>query len=340
MKEIMNSITYLITGATGFLGSLFINNLLNENSDNNSNTIYACIRNCQKAQKMYAENKANIYLIKSDLADYTCVSRIKSQLPDKIDYIIHCAAATQSALMMSHPVETADSIVLGTKNVLELARLYNVKSMIYLSSMEVYGNIPDTGYHVTEEHLGDIDILSARSCYPLGKRMAEQYCYSYYKEYGVPVKIARLAQTFGTGVLSEDSRIFVQFANAVRRGKDIILHTDGSSMGNYVDSEDAVRAIFMLLKFGQNGEAYNVVNEANTMRIRDMAQLVADRIADGRIKVIYDIPKDNIYGYAPITEIRLSAAKLRELGWQPATDMEGMYRNMIIWMDSEDKIKE
>ena len=159
--------------------------------------------------------------------------------------------------------------------------------------------------------------------------MAENICYSYYEEYGVPIKIARLAQTFGTGVLPSDRRVFSQFAKAVREGTDIILHTKGHSMGNYCGISDAVLGIITILENGANGEAYNVVNESNTMTIRQMAELVADKIADGKIRVVYDIAEDNQYGYAADTSLRLSSRKLRALGWEPKESLEEMYTQLV-----------
>lgn len=153
--------------------------------------------------------------------------------------------------------------------------------MVYLSSMEVYGIVEcPSGCRVAEWEAGNgrVDILYKRSCYPLGKRMAENICYSYFKEYNVPVKIARLAQTFGRGILPSDHRVFAEFARAVQSGTDIILHTEGASMGNYCAIDDVMDGILLILKQGQDGEAYNVVNEENTMTIRQMAELVATKI--------------------------------------------------------------
>lgn len=159
--------------------------------------------------------------------------------------------------------------------------------------------------------------------------MAENICYSYYKEYGIPVKIARLAQTFGKGVPHSDNRVFGQFARAARQGTDIVLHTKGHSMGNYCGIHDAVRGILTILKKGADGEAYNVVNEENTMSVREMAELVAERLAGGNIKIRYDIPEENVYGYAPDTGLRLSGRKLAELGWKPAESLQKMYADMM-----------
>ena len=290
-------------------------------------------------QSACEQEKVNILYVEYDLNNLQkCYSNLED-LNIKPDYIIHCASPTQSSYMISNPVETIDSIVIGTKNVLELAKRFNVKSMVYLSSMEVYGQIDcSDGRRVCEDELGNIDLFNVRSSYPLGKRMAENLCYSYYKEYNVPVKIARLAQTFGKGVSKDDTRVFAQFAKAVMEEKDIVLHTLGDSMGNYCDIDDAISAIMLILEKGKLGEAYNIVNESNTMTIREMAELVTNTIAQGQIKVIYDIPNENQYGYAAKTGLRLSSEKLRQLGWKSEKNMEDMYKEMIHSMMEQDLV--
>lgn len=304
--------TILITGATGFIGGLLVDEIITVNSSQNTNIrLVLPVRNVQKAKEKYTRYEEG----------YNFITFIETTLedihPDKfdmtIDYIFHCACVTTSSTMISNPVEVADGIVTGTKNILELARIKKVKSMVYLSSMEVYGVIKRDVSLVTEDVLGEIDIYSTRSCYPLGKRMAEHYCYIYYKEYEVPVKIARLAQTFGYGTDSNDSRVFAQFARAAYENKDIVLHTKGLSMGNYCESKDDINTLLIILNHGQDGEVYNVVNEENTMSIHDMANLVAKKIAKNEINVIFDIPEDTSYGYASDTNIRLSSEKLDRL---------------------------
>ncbi len=263
------------------------------------------------------------------LANLSDTSAMK-QLDLACDAVIHCASVTKSREMITRPVETTESIINITQNVLEFAKRSHVKSMVYLSSMEVYGNVDcSDGHRASEEELGDIDIFDVRSCYPLGKRMAENICYSYYREYGVPVKIARLAQTFGRGILPTETKVFAQFARAAKVGEDIVLHTEGNSMGNYCSIDDAVSGILTVLEKGVNGEAYNVVNEENTMTVRQMAELVADKIAGGKIKIVYDILKDNQFGYAAKTGLRLSGKKLESLGWQAQDDMVKMYQGAM-----------
>ncbi len=324
--------TYLITGITGLIGRMLAEELILSAAEGREEIqIIGVGRNRERMQDTFAGvNGGDIAFVEADCADNEQVLR---RITTPIDHIIHCACPTASAYMISNPVETADSIVLGTRNILELARRLRVKSMVYLSSMEAYGVVKDIGRARTEDELGDIDITSARSCYSLGKRMAEHYCHIYRKEYGVPVRIARLAQVFGRGVRPVDNRVYMQFARAACEGRDIVLKTRGDSMGNYCASDDAVRAILTILNKGEDGEVYNVVNESNTMCIRQMAELVASQIADGKISVRIEPEDAERTGYAPDTGLRLSGAKLRKLGWKPVKGIAEMYREVMDEID-------
>ena len=315
--EMKNS--YLITGAAGYIGSMLVYKLISEGE-----RVIALVRDLEKAKKILPEG---IDIVTADLTDRP----VLQTLAVSCDYIIHCAAVTSSREMQTHPVEVVRSIVNATQNVLELARRVCPRSMVYVSSMEAYGRLDCSDGHLSDEAeagAGEVDLLAARSCYPLGKRMAENLCADYAAEYNVPVKIARLAQTFGRGVLPEDNRVFAQFARAAAKGEDIVLHTKGQSMGNYCAIEDTLSGLMTILKKGSNGEAYNVVNEANTMTIYKMAEVASEVLSKGKSQVVIDIPPDNRYGYAADTGLRLSSKKLRELGWSPTKDLRQMFLDM------------
>jgi len=318
--DLLNHKAILITGATGFLGSLLIRffSYLNREYHRDIRLI-ALARNGEKARRLLGEH---ITVIEGEIANIP-------QIPLDIDFLFHCAAETNSKKMVETPVEVSEGIVIGTYNIMKLAKQKGIRSVVYVSSMEIYGQVPSKDEKIHEHDCGIIDVLDARSCYPMGKRMAENICYSYYHQYSLPVKIARLAQTFGAGIHESDNRVYAQFARSVIEKKDIILHTDGSSMGNYCYSADALSGLIHILLKGVNGQAYNIVNEASTMTIRQMAELVASKFAGGSISVRYEIPDSNIYGYANDTKNRLSSEKLRSLGWTPMYCMEDMYRRMI-----------
>ena len=333
--EKLNGKSVLVTGATGLIGVSLIRAMLCICRVRNIDiTIYAMIRNEKKADDIYKrlKKRKNLKFIVHDITE-------PLNLHEKVDYIIHCASITASKVMVEKPVEVLDTAILGTKNLLQLAKEQSVESFVYISSMEMYGKFDEPNCEVTEEKIGYINPLSVRSNYPESKRLCENMCIAYMFEYGVPVKIARLAQTFGAGILKEENRVFAQFAKSAILGNNIILHTTGLSEGNYCYTRDAVTAIFTIMLFGTNGEAYNVANPKAHMTIRDMAFMVANELAEGKIKVEFDIPKSNIYGYAQDTKMILNAEKLCKLGWKPEVDIKQMYERLISSLKLQGDIK-
>ena len=213
--------SFLITGATGLIGSLLVRTLLYCNRVQGLNLkVYAVVRDVEKAGKIFGERDEALEYVVCDLAkdDIAC--------PGDCDYIIHAAAVTTSRLMVSDPVGTIRTSIDGTEKLLKLAVNKSAKAFVYISSMEIYGQ-PMTEGRTTEKELGYIDISSVRSCYPESKRMCECLCNAYAAQYGLNVKSARLAQTFGAGILPTENRVFAQFARSAISGDDIVLHTTG-----------------------------------------------------------------------------------------------------------------
>ena len=312
----------LVTGATGLVGSQTVMALLNMNAKKAADIkVYALVRDENKARRIFGD--ADVSYVVQDVTEPV-------KLDEDIDYIIHAASPTASKFFVTHPVETISMAVNGTMNVLSFAAKKKVSGVVYLSSMEMYGITDPSLEKVTEKDLGYIDVLNVRSSYSEGKRICECICASYAKEYGVPVKIARLAQTFGAGIPYEENRVFAQFAKSAINHTDIVLHTKGESVGNYCYTRDVIKALLLLLVRGEAGESYTVANEASSIAIKDMARLVADELADGSINVVFDIPEDALtYGYAPDVKMHLSSRKLQALGWKPEISLLDTYKRMI-----------
>lgn len=328
LKELeLKNKTFFITGATGLVGSVLVKALAYANYHYDlKNGIVAQVRNPQKAEKVF-DGYADITYCVGDVRDTISYS-------GDVDYVIHAASETKSRNMIDFPVETLWTALSGAKNLLDFAYKKKIEKMVFLSSMEAFGTV-DGDQRTPEERLGYIDLIKVRSCYPESKRMIENMCVCYSSEYGVPVTIARLAQTFGAGVSSEDTRVFAQFAHSAMTGEDIVLHTTGTSCGNYVYTADAATAIFTLLKKGASGECYTVANETSSMQIKDMAALVANCVADGKIKVVIDVPEGDKFGYAPDVKLKLDASKLRSLGWKPQINLEESYKRLIkYWQEN------
>lgn len=318
--------SFLITGATGLIGSLLVRTLLYcEKAHDLNLKVYAAVRSEGKAKSIFGEDAPVSYVV-ADLATE------EPSLAAECDYVIHAAAVTTSKLMVSDPVGTIRTAIDGTERLLKLAVEHQAKSFVYISSMEVYGQ-PKAEGKTAEEDLGYVDPGAVRSCYPESKRMCECLCTAYAAQYGLNVKSARLAQTFGAGILPTENRVFAQFARSALKGENIVLHTTGESEGNYVYTADAIRAILLLLVRGESGQAYNIANEESHSTIRGMAELVAGELSDNQISVVIDIPEDSAsLGYAPPVKMRLDASKMRSLGWTPEVGLADSYRRMMQYM--------
>lgn len=317
--------TIAVSGATGLIGKMCVFALLAADKKYELNlTVVAFVRDLQKANRIFAGEKNNRLVFE--------VMDILEPVRDSVnaDFLIHGASVTASKQMIEQPAETIMTAIQGTRNMLEFAARCKMEGMVYLSSMEVYGVM--TGQHVlvNENDLGYINPLEIRSSYSEGKRMAECLCAAYAGEYNVNVKIARLAQTFGAGIGKEENRVFAQFARSVIAGEDIVLHTKGDKANCYCYTSDAVTGILMLLTRGDAGQAYNVANEETFCSIKEMAEMFI-RVKSGACShLVFDIPEDsNKYGYAPSSILKLSADKMRLLGWKPLMNMENMAMRLM-----------
>ncbi len=315
--------TIFVTGATGLIGQTLVNGLLYRNQFHDSNiSILALVRDMEKAEALFRHfPRENLRLIHGTVENLPAMD-----MP--IDYIVHCACPTASQYFLNHPVETTGTILDGTRNILELAREKKVRQFVFLSSMEVYGTVHSEQL-LREDTLGDVDLMSPRSCYPLGKRMAENLCCSYHVQYGVPAVILRLAQTFGPGVSREDSRVFAYISRCALEGVDVALSASGGKKNMYLYTADAVTAILVLLAKGCPAVAYNAANPETYCSIKEMAQAVSDTFCDGKIGVKTHVGAVDVAAFPPDTFLRLDTTKLQSLGWKPTVDLMEMYRRMI-----------
>ena len=339
--------TVLATGATGLIGSALVYGLAAANNTRGLGIrIIAHGRDTEKGAAL--ADACGARWIRGDIRQPIPVE----DLPLAVDYIVHCAEMTRSADMAARPTDVIDTAVDGARNMLALAAQRHCQSFLYLSSMEVYGRTDLR--EVRETDIGYLDLASSRSCYPESKRMGEAMCAAYLTQYGVPARIARLAQTFGAGTPKDDTRVFAQFARSLLAGTDIILHTEGQSMGNYCYTADAVRALLLILLRGEDGQAYNVANPDASMMIREMAELVTGLASHGseaghggearhsvdaeldreaalpKISVKVEMPADAAQlGYAPDSGHKLNVDKLKNLGWQPKYGLADMYKRLM-----------
>ena len=315
--------SFLITGATGLIGSVLVKCLLALEKDIK---ITIPVRNIDKAQFIYGNNIKRLEVVQIiSLRDWTL------NLEQSFNYIVHCASPTSGRYMEEHPVETFDIAYEVTYNLLQSARKTSAKGFVFVSSLEYYGQIFD-GRLIEEPEQGYIDPMSARSSYPMGKRAGEYLCYAFAKEYGVPAKVARLTQTFGAGISKDDNRVFAQFARSIINGNDIVLHTTGESAKPYCYTTDAASAILYILLRGENGSPYNVANEDTYISIKELADYLRTTL-NHNINVRIELNES--MGYAPVTKLRLSSQKLMALGWHPRYGLNEMFERLIQYLKDE-----
>lgn len=327
--KLLEKRTIFITGGTGLIGSTVIKGLLYANSKYRLNLrIIALVRSLERAESLFPDINTGEATLKFIVGSVESLPDIQ----EKVDYIIHGASPTASLYFVQHPVETIQTAVQGTKNILELAKKNQVEGILYLSSMEVYG-APLTDELIPETQGCTLDSMTIRSCYPIAKRLCENLCASYASEYGVLAKVIRLAQTFGPGVSMNDGRVFAEFARDAIHGADIELQTLGTSKRMYLYTTDAVAAILTVLLSGKSGETYNAANPKTYCSIVEMAQLVVHEIAHDSITLHTPAIKlEADSKFPPPHHLNLDIDKIYKLGWRPSIELREMYLRMMATM--------
>lgn len=320
----------LVTGATGLIGSTVVRALLYANERLSLNLeVFCLVRDPEKAARMlHIEDTArSLHLIQQS---------VETPLDSDVhfDYIIHGASPTASSFFIEHPVETMNTAIAGTRNMLELAVRNQVRGFLYLSSMEAYGNVKDERV-LKEDDLGSIDLSNLRNCYPESKRVCELLTTAYAKEYQIPAMSIRLAQTFGPGVSVDDKRVFAMMARCAMKGEDIVLLTKGSSRHPYLYTAECAEALLCVLLNGAAGETYNASNPQTYCSIYEMGEMVAKEFGGGKTTV--RIAESDQSKYPAPGFLNLSNEKIAALGFQPTVSLREMYARMIEVMEEEKK---
>ncbi len=307
--EKLKGTTIFITGATGLIGTTFIRALDHANKEKKLDLkILALVRDKARAEERFAD------ILQDEMLSFV-VGNVENlpAIENDVDYIIHAASQTASKEFIQHAVETIQTSVLGSFNLLNLAREKRVKGYVFLSSMEVYG-YPEKGHKVKENEIGAMSPLDLRNSYPISKIMSESMTCAYAREYGVPAMICRLSQTVGPIVNNNDNRVFAYFARCMKDKKNIVLKTKGDTERCYLKTTDAVTAILAIMLSGKPSRAYNAADERSYCSIAEMAEHIA---AASGIQVEYDIQDETVNGFPQTVYMNLDTSALKELGWKP-----------------------
>ena len=328
VSEIYNNIefhegVFLISGATGLIGSIMVDSLLGMND------IYATAYKVIAISKSreHAVDRLGIYFGRTDFQFISC--DVNEQIPDvgQIDYIVHAASNTHPLAYSSDPVGTIKTNIIGTNNLLDYAKTHMQKRFVFLSSVEIYGENRGKTEKFSETDCGYLDCNQVRSGYPESKRAGESLCRAYESKYGMDVVIPRLCRVYGPSMRQDDSKALAQFIKRAVNDEDIILKSKGEQYYSYIHVIDAVKAIFYIIDKGKSGEAYNVSSELSDMKLADLA----DKLAEiSGMKVIFEKPDESeSQGYSKATKAVLDNAKLKALGWKETYDIDSGLRMTV-----------
>ena len=318
--EGLRGCSVLITGATGTIGSFVTDLLLRYNETAAAGiTVYAAGRSIERLHKRFGEADGLVPV------SYDVLRPIGFDF--SADYILHAAGNAHPAAFNGDPVGTVSGSVSGTLALLDYGRRVGAKRLLFVSSGEVYGQGDLSLDSFREDYAGYLDPLSPRSCYPMGKRAAENLCAAYTAQYGLETVVVRPCHTYGPGITPSDSRANAQFVRNVLRGEDIILKSSGSQLRSYNYIADCASALLTVLLRGRTGEAYNLANPAARVTIAELAGLIAG--AAGR-RVVFAVPNaEDLANRSPIARQVLGTDKLEALGWQGAFIPEEGVRHML-----------
>lgn len=322
LDEVLAGKTVLITGATGLLGLHLVHVLLERPDVRVIATTRSTVSGAVRFESCI--NHPRFTLVAHD---------VSTPFPEdlKADVIIPLASATHPRAYSEQPVETILTNVMGCRYALEMAKRCNA-TLIYPSSVEIYGEARNATDIFTEEYTGKLNLQTARACYPESKRTAEALCLSYAHEYGVDVRIARLSRIFGPTVLLTDSKASSQFLRCALEHRDIVLKSEGTQLFSYTYVSDAVSAMFHILMNGSPMAAYNVAAPNCRVMLRDFARHCAEWAGT---KVVFDLPDETERrGYSVATRAIMASDRLQNLGWQPAYDIRSAIERTLTLMKS------
>lgn len=302
----------LVTGGAGFLGSHLIDRLMAQDHE------VLCLDNYYTGRKQnvlqWADNP-RFELIRHDITE---------PIRLEVDQIYHLACPASPVHYQSNPIKTVKTNVLGTMNMLGLAK--RVQARFFLASTsEVYGD--PTVHPQTEDYWGNVNCTGIRSCYDEGKRIAETLTYDYHRAHGVDVRVVRIFNTYGPRMLPNDGRVVSNFIVQALQGNALTVYGDGSQTRSFCYVSDLVEG-FLRLMASDHTEPVNIGNPGE-YTILELAQTIQGMINPDAEVSFKPLPKDDPKQRQPeITRARTW------LGWEPTIELqEGLEKTIAYFRE-------
>lgn len=319
--------TVLVTGASGFIASYIVETLLyiNDTHAQSNIRVICLVRNKKNALKKFSfnENREDVVFWEQDV-----VESIYSR-KEHIDYIIHAASYATPSKYGIDPVGTLLPNAIGTYHLLEYARQKPLLGFLFISSCEIYGDVGNSNGQISEEDKGALDPIELRSCYAESKRMGETMCMSWYAQYQVLTKVARLFHTYGPKMSLSDGRVHSDFVGSIVSNNTIMIKSDGNARRAFSYIVDSITGLFTILLKGEVGQAYNVGN--NTLiSIKDLAYALVSYFPERKLRIITQL-RDHSDSYLS-SKIHIQSPnldKIESLGYKPRYTLREGFKRTI-----------
>jgi len=305
----------LVTGGAGFIGSFLCEALLSRGDD------VLCVDN------FFTGSKDNIAHLINDQYFELMRHDVTFPLYVEVDEIYNLACPASPVHYQNDPVQTTKTSVHGAINVLGLAKRTGAK-ILQASTSEVYGD-PEV-HPQKESYVGHVNPIGPRSCYDEGKRCAETLFFDYRRQHDMPIKVARIFNTFGPRMHVNDGRVVSNFINQALAGIDITIYGDGGQTRSFCYVDDLVRGLIALM--GTGHECTGPINLGNTgeITIKEMAAMVIEMTGSSSSLIFEPLPEDDPLQRQP----DISLAK-SELGWEPTIGLEEGLQKTIDYFTSK-----
>ena len=302
----------LVTGGAGFVGSFLCDRLINEGHE------VIVIDNFftgKKSNLLQLQDNPNFELIRHDIVQPILV---------EVDWIFNLACPASPVHYQYNPVKTVKTSVIGTLNMLGLAKRVKAR-ILQASTSEVYG---DPQVHPQpENYAGHVNPVGLRSCYDEGKRVAETLMMDYHRQSQIDVKIVRIFNTYGPRMNADDGRVVSNFIVAALRGEPIVIHGDGQQSRSFCYVTELVDALYCMMKTENFTGPVNTGNP-DEFTVIELAEKVLEMTNSVSKIVKVDAREDDPVRRKP----DISLAKQR-LGWQPGITLQEGLRPTIDYFE-------
>jgi len=263
--------TLLITGVSGLLGSYMVDTVAKLNDwyfKKPCDVIGLARSKIKKNDRLgHLLNREDMTFIRHDASE-------PAFLKKSVHFIIHAAGRSAPKVFQEDPIGTIDINVKGLRWLFDLAVKDKIESFLYFSSGEVYGNPPSKYIPTPETYNGNSSSTGPRACYTESKRCGEAMCLAFWKMRKVPVKVARSFAIYGPGLTARDHRVMAEFMHSGLKKEPIVMFDEGLARRNYCYISDAIILFWKIFLSEENGQIFNVGNNAEEISIRGLAELV------------------------------------------------------------------